>query len=470
MNKSSEIKQNYTATRNACKLCAPLGASVVFKGIEGCVPMIHGSQGCATYIRRYMISHYKEPVDIASSNFSEETTVYGGAKNFIDGIDNVIRQYHPKVMGIASTCLAETIGEDVPALIREYQKAHEGEDLPYFAFASTPSYQGSHMDGFHETVLSVVKVLAETGKVGNHVNLFSGFISPADIRYLKDIFADFGLEGVIVPDYSDSLDNPYWKDYKLLPEGGTPLTDIKRSGSAMASIEFGSVFNRGSLYGKVKNPKKLHTAGTWLEETMSVPNTRITLPIGIGATDRFFELLSTYSGNPVPEKHAREKGRLIDAYVDGHKYVFGKRAIVFGEEDFVLGLVSFLLEIGIMPVLVASGGESGLLKEEVTRIIEESGTTLDVNPIIVNGMDFETINDMVEELKPDIMIGSSKGYYISRRLDIPLIRVGFPIHDRFGAQRLLHIGYKGTQELFDRIANALIEYKQEKSKVGYKYI
>ena len=108
MNKSSEIKQNYTATRNACKLCAPLGASVVFKGIEGCVPMIHGSQGCATYIRRYMISHYKEPVDIASSNFSEETTVYGGAKNFIDGIDNVIRQYHPKVMGIASTCLAET--------------------------------------------------------------------------------------------------------------------------------------------------------------------------------------------------------------------------------------------------------------------------------------------------------------------------------------------------------------------------
>jgi len=69
----------------------------------------------------------------------------------------------------------------------------------------------------------------------------------------------------------------------------------------------------------------------------------------------------------------------------------------------VLGLVSFLLEIGIMPVLVASGGESGLLKEEVTRIIEESGTTLDVNPIIVNGMDFETINDMVEELKPDII-------------------------------------------------------------------
>lgn len=470
MKTTTDIKQNYTATRNACKLCAPLGASLVFKGIQGCVPMIHGSQGCATYIRRYMISHYKEPVDIASSNFSEESTVYGGAKNFITGIDNIIKQYHPKVLGIASTCLSETIGEDVPSLIKQYEKAHEGEELPFFVFASTPSYQGSHMDGFHETVLSAVRTMAISGPTSNHINVFSSFISPADIRYLKDIFEDFKLDTVLMPDFSDSLDNPHWKDYKLLPEGGTPITDIQRTGTAKASIEFGSVFNRGALYGKVKNAKQLHTAGSWLEEKMSIPNSQITMPIGIGATDVFFDLLSKHSGNPVPERHNRERGRLIDAYVDGHKYVFGKRAIVFGEEDFVLGLTSFLLEIGIVPVLIASGGESGLLKEEVRMLIEQGDTPVETEPIIVNGMDFETINDMVDDLKPDILIGSSKGYYISRRLNIPLVRVGFPIHDRFGAQRLQHVGYKGTQELFDRITNAFIEYKQEKSKVGYKYI
>ena len=101
---SERAGERYISTRNSCKLCAPLGASMVFKGIEGCVPLIHGSQGCATYIRRYMISHYKEPVDIASSNFSEETTVYGGSKNFITGIKNIIKQYKPSVIGIASTC------------------------------------------------------------------------------------------------------------------------------------------------------------------------------------------------------------------------------------------------------------------------------------------------------------------------------------------------------------------------------
>jgi nitrogenase molybdenum-iron protein NifN len=106
--------ETYTSTRNACKLCSPLGACLVFKGIKGCLPLIHGSQGCATYIRRYMISHYKEPVDIASSSFSEEATIFGGNKNFNTGIDNIIRQYNPEVIGIASTCLSETIGENIP--------------------------------------------------------------------------------------------------------------------------------------------------------------------------------------------------------------------------------------------------------------------------------------------------------------------------------------------------------------------
>ena len=63
-----------TATQNACKLCAPLGACFVFRGIEGGLPLLHGSQGCSTYIRRYMIGHFREPVDIASSSFSESVS------------------------------------------------------------------------------------------------------------------------------------------------------------------------------------------------------------------------------------------------------------------------------------------------------------------------------------------------------------------------------------------------------------
>jgi len=460
-----------TSTRNACKLCAPLGASVVFKGIKNCLPVIHGAQGCATYIRRYMISHYKEPVDIASTNFSEATTIFGGTNNLHSAINNIISQYHPEVIGIASACLSETIGEDIPKMIHEYYKGNPGKPIPILIHASTPSYDGSHIDGFHEAVLATVSALAESKYPDNRsINIFPGFISPEDIRHLKEILFDFGLNFVLFPDYSDTLDNPNWQEYQIIPEGGTSVENLRRTGSARASIEFGYVLNKG----KIKNNCRIktlpvlynHTAAGWLEQNFNIPVKRLGFPIGIKETDRFFKVLEELSGRKTPRIQERLRGRLIDAYVDGHKYLFGKRAIVFGEEDLVIGIVSFLEEIGIETVLVASGGESGLLKKEIEQITGDRSK----NMIALNGMDFETINEMAEELHADLMIGNSKGYYVARRLGIPLIRIGFPVHDRIGGQRLRHFCYEGTLRLFDQITNALIELKQEHSPVGYKYI
>jgi nitrogenase molybdenum-iron protein NifN len=50
------------------------------------------------------------------------------------------------------------------------------------------------------------------------------------------------------------------------------------------------------------------------------------------------------------------------------------------------------------------------------------------------------------------------------------VRCGFPIHDRFGGQRLLHLGYAGTLNLFDIIVNTLLQQKQDDSPVGYGYL
>jgi nitrogenase molybdenum-iron protein NifN len=454
--------KTFTSTRNACKLCTPLGASLVFKGIEGCVPIIHGSQGCATYIRRYMISHFKEPVDIASSNFSEESTIFGGNKNFCDGINNLVSQYNPDVIGIASTCLSETIGENIPMLIDEYKTLKGSEPIPHFVHASTPSYQGTHAAGFHDTVLATVKAFAKKGETGTHVNIFPGMISPTDIRHLKEILDAFGLSYVLFPDYSDTLDNTHWEEYKLISPGGTTVEGLMKTGSAMASIELGTLFNQD--VGKSAN--NILTAGRYLEENFSVPCHQTPMPMGIDATDRFFSILEKLSGKTTPKYLTMERGRLIDAYIDGHKYLFGKRAVIYGEEDLVLGMISFLEEIGTDTVLAGSGGESNKLKKEVAKIAPQKSLSMQV----INGLDFEQINEICDELSPDIFLGNSKGYYIARKLGKPLVRIGFPIHDRFGGQRVQLLCYRGTQQFFDRIVNALISYKQENSPVGYKYI
>ncbi|MFV0376817.1 MAG: nitrogenase component 1 [Mangrovibacterium sp.] len=454
------------ATRNACKLCAPLGASIAFKGIRGCVPIIHGSQGCATYIRRYLISHFKEPVDIASSNFTEEATIFGGGANCDRAITNVISQYKPEVVALTTTCLSETIGDDVKMHIHNYRENRELENLPYFVTASTPSYQGSHMDGFHEAVAAAVKAFAQGGEKGTHINIFPGFVSTEDLRQLKYLLHDFGLNFVMLPDYSETLDNPIWETYQRIPEGGTPVSAIETCGQAAASIELGTVLNYGALSGRVKNSQLSLTAANYLENEFGVKNYRLPMPIGVKNTDRFFKVLEEISGRQMPYRYLTERGRLIDSYADGHKYVFGKRAVVYGEEDFVVAMTTFLDEIGFEVILAATGGESGRLEDEIRAACRERGEQI----LARNSCDYEKIREWCQTNKPDLLVGNSKGYYIARELEVPIVRCGFPIHDRLGGQRINHLGYSGTQQLFDRLVNALIQQKQDHSVVGYKYM
>ncbi|MDR3366213.1 MAG: nitrogenase [Prevotellaceae bacterium] len=458
---------------NACKQCAPLGACVAFKGIEGALPMLHGSQGCATYIRRYLISHFREPVDVASSSLGEEATIFGGGRNFSVGIDNIISQYRPKVIAIASTCLSETIGEDVQRLIGEYRAAHRGEvGLPEMLFASTPSYQGTHCEGFHEAVCAAVKALANGrgGKAaGRHINLFCSFVSPEDIRHLKEILADWGVSAVVFPDYSDTLDGGSWGAYRRIPEGGTPLEAIRSCACASASVELGYILNAGGRSGRVRRNVAVQSAGEYLQGAFGVACRRTGLPVGVGETDKLLRLLAQLSGKPVPEKYRRQRSRLLDLYADGHKYVSMKKAVIYGEEDLAVALVAFAVEVGIKPVLCATGGESGKLQETLRETL---GETYPEEMAVGQGMTFEQMEATLQAagVRPDLLIGNSKGYYIARRLDVPIVRVGFPIHDRIGAQRCRLLGYEGTTILFEQAVNALLDDRQRKSPVGYKYM
>jgi len=447
-------KTEYTATRNACKLCSPLGACFVFRGIKKSMPLLHGSQGCSTYIRRYLISHFNEPVDIASSNFTEETAVFGGAANLFLAIDNIIKQYEPEFIGIATTCLSETIGDDVPLILRKY--SNKCTKSPVIVSVSTPSYSETHIKGFHDSVKAVVSAVARRDITdADHINIFPGMLSPADFRHIKEIFTDFKADYIMLPDYSETLDGPCWSHYQKIPDGGTSIKDIENMGSSLASIEFGKILAEDKSAGKL------------LEEQFKVPCYSLGIPIGINETDAFFSALKDITQKPVPKKYIKERARLIDAYADGHKYVFEKRAVVYGEEDLVVGLCSFLTEIGVIPVVCASGGKSGNLRKKLVEILPHSQLA-DIK--IIEGADFIEIGKQAKEMDPDFLIGNSKGYKIARELKKPLIRAGFPIHDRLGGARILHVGYKGAQQLFDAVSNTIIASAQDSSNVGYMYM
>ena len=190
-------------------------------------------------------------------------------------------------------------------------------------------------------------------------------------------------------------------------------------------------------------------------------------PIGLRGSDRLVETLEHLSGRELPEAHRRQRGQLLDAFIDAHKYLSGVTALVYGDEDLCLGLTSFLAEIGVRPLLVATGGELGLLPAWVESVC---AGLMPEPPQVLAGVDFWQIAELARELKPELILGNSKGYPLAKELGAPLVRVGFPIHDRFGAPRQTVVGYRGALELLDRITNAVLEKRQDDSPVGYGYL
>jgi nitrogenase molybdenum-iron protein NifN len=122
----------------------------------------------------------------------------------------------------------------------------------------------------------------------------------------------------MLPDYSETLDGESWSDYQKLSPGGTPVASIRSMGQSVATIQLG-----GSL-------ASMDTAASYLQETFGVKAVTLGIPIGIGETDRFFGALEEMSGRAMPDKYKKERGRLVDAYIDGHKVVSGKRAVIYG--------------------------------------------------------------------------------------------------------------------------------------------
>jgi len=436
---------------NPCKMCMPMGGCLAFKGIENTMVLMHGSQGCSTYIRRHISTHYNEPIDIASSALNEKETVYGGARNLKKGIQNVMKLYEPEVIGVITTCLAETIGEDIKNITEDFKIKHDVTGLDIIT-VSTPGYGGSHYEGYFAALKSVIeyynhKNIEEPGEetANGTINIITTLMTPEDQRHLKYILEAFEINYILLPDITETLDAPFQENYNKIPRGGTPIKRIQQMHQSSATIEIGTLI-----------PENL-SPGTWLETSFAIPCFKVPMPIGIEATDALLNLLSKISKKPIPIIFQKERGRLLDAMVDSHKYNAAGVAAIFGEPESVLASAKLCFENGITPKIVATG----TLNKAMRRALNQYDTS---DSIIIDDTDFDTIQKLVRENNINILIGNSDGKFIMEKENVPLVRIGFPIHDQVGAQRKLYIGYRGTMRFLDDITNTLLDDKHH----GYR--
>lgn len=439
-------------TVNPAKACQPLGAVMAALGFENTMPYVHGSHGCVAYFRSYFTRHFKEPTPCVSDSMSESAAVFGGLSNMKDGLLNCKTMYNPDMIAVSTTCMAEVIGDDLHAFTIGARTEAEGKlDDVLIPSAHTPSFVGSHITGYDNMMRSILEQTVPEGEEkatdSERINLIPGF-EPyiGSLREVKKIAGMFSDKIVMIGDHADQWDTPAG-EYKMF-SGGTTLADLKtaRNASTSISLQKYSTINAGKL---LKN--------IWKQKYVTLN------PIGLSGTDAFVMALSEMTGKAVPEELKIQRGRLVDAMQDSYPYMHGKKFAIWGDPDFLLGVVSFLVEMGAEPthVLCHNAPKKGW-EEDMAAIIAKSPAKDSCQ--IWAGKDLWALRSILFTEPVDFMIGNVYGKELYRDTGIPLIRIGFPIFDRHHLHRYSISGYEGALNLLTWITNAVLDKLDEETK------
>ncbi len=437
-----EIKERKALTINPAKTCQPVGAMYAALGVHGCLPHSHGSQGCCSYHRSVLTRHYKDPIMAGTSSFTEGSSVFGGQANLMQAITNMFTIYDPDLIAIHSTCLSETIGDDINQIVDKATTDGKVPEGKHVIYCNTPSYVGSHVTGFANMCTGIVKGLAKhTGVAKDQVNILPGWVEPSDMREIKRIASEMAAKIVMYPDTSDVVDTPQTGEFKMYPDGGATVEDIASSGDSIKTLALGVWASTD--------------AAKLLDSKFKVPFEVLDIPVGLSATDRFIEALSNAAKVPVPASFVAERGRLVDVVSDMSQYLYGKKVALFGDPDQLIPLTEFLLDLDMIPTHIVSGTPGKKFTEKIKELCAEKAPNVNV----MNGAqaDIFQLHQWIKNEPVDLLIGNTYGKYIARDEGIPFVRYGFPIVDRIGHSYFPTVGYTGGIRLLEKMLGAIMD-------------
>ena len=378
-----------------------------------------------------LVRHFREAIPLSTTAMTEVSTILGGEDNVEQAILTLVEKVNPEIIGLCTTGLTETRGDDMEQILRDFRKSHPHLDELPILLVSSPDFKGGLQDGYAAAVESMVKQIPQKGEIRpQQVNiLMSSAFTPGDLQEIKDIVTAFGLIPNLVPDLSASLDGHLDDSWTPITGGGTTLTQLREMGSSAFTIAIG---------------ESMRGAAEILDKRFAIPYELLSELTGLESVDNFLQALSDVSGVSVPEKYRRQRRQLQDAMLDTHFFFGRKRVSLALEPDLLHAMVNFLQSMGAEIQAAVTTTRSPLLEK------------LDLEKVVIGDLeDFEQV-----AVGSDLLIGNSNAATIARTLNIPLYRQGIPIFDRLGIGQFTKVGYRGTMQILFDIGNLFLEAEE----------
>ncbi|MBX5124741.1 nitrogenase iron-molybdenum cofactor biosynthesis protein NifN [Rhizobium lentis] len=427
---SRVVSQNKSAAVNPLKSSQPLGAAFAFLGVDGSIPLLHGSQGCTSFALALLVRHFNEAIPLQTTAMNEAAIIVGGADRLEEAILNLKTRTRPRLIGICTTASVEARDEDVAGDVENIKRKRAMELAgTEVVLANTPDFDGAIEEGWSKAVTAVIEAIARPDKQYRNprkIAILPGWnLTVADIEHLRETAVSFGLDPVILPDVSGALDGSIPEEWMPTTYGGTKLKEIRDLGATMQCIAIGEHMRR---------PAEA------LQRLTGVPYVLFRSLTGLENVDRFIRVLAAMSRKQTPLNVRRNRMQLQDAMLDGHSHMAGKKIAIASEPDQLFQLSDFFTAMGAeIAAAVTTTGTSKALEMVPAKIVKV-GDLSDLESLAATA---------------DLIVTHSHGREAARRLGVPLMRVGFPMFDRLGSQHELTILYRGTRDVIFDFANIL---------------
>lgn len=416
---------------NPIKHSQPMGATLAYLGVKGCLPLMHAAQGCASYTKVFFTRHFNEPIAIHNTSVSDITAVLDGGDYSIlmaiENIQNKEKNMKPSMIGLHTTGLTETKGDDVRGVGMHIE-------IPY-VFVNTPDYEGGLESGWALTVTAMIEQLTESTtetKSNKLVLLPHVSMQPIEIEKIKSVCEDFGFETYSLPDLSTSLDGFWEEGQGKLANGGITVDEIRNLGSCSVVITIGTSMKKSALALQSKNPLIQHLHFDHL--------------MGLDGCDNFVgELMKLRHTQPNPLMK-RWRARLQDAMLDSHFLIGSSHFVITGEPDMLAGLCGLIRSVG------------GTIDAAVSTTYSEILQTIEADHVFVG--DLEDARRFFD--KADMVISNFHAERILHSYpNTALVIRGFPNYEELGNQLKNDQLYEGSTYLLFEIANSLRKVKYE---------
>lgn len=101
-----------------CKLS---GAVFAITEIQGALPLIHGSIGCAFHQRLTPRRMYAPIYHLPCTNLNEADVIFGGEDKLREKIVETYQKYHPELIAILPTCVVGVTGDEAKWMMKDVQ-------------------------------------------------------------------------------------------------------------------------------------------------------------------------------------------------------------------------------------------------------------------------------------------------------------------------------------------------------------